>query len=151
MINIDIHESFTLDIDPSSLIRAAEAVMNIQKAGPNVDLTIVIEDNDKLHELNYQFLGIDQPTDVLSFPANETDPETGNLYLGDVIISYPMAQSQAAKADHPVDDELQLLVIHGVLHLLGYDHQEETEKEFMWAIQNSLIKQLNLSIHSLPE
>lgn len=151
MINIEVCESFTPYIDPTLLSRTAEAVMKDRKAGLDVDLTIVIEDNDKLRELNCQFLGIDEPTDVLSFPANETDPETGNLYLGDVIISYPMAKSQAAKANHSVDDELQILVIHGILHLFGYDHQEEADKEVMWSIQNSLLKQLNPSITNLPE
>lgn len=151
MINIEVCESFAPYVDITLLSRTAEAVMKDQKAGLDVDLTIVIEDNDKLRELNCQFLGIDEPTDVLSFPANETDPETGNLYLGDVIISYPMAKSQAAKANHSVEDELQILVIHGILHLFGYDHQEEADKEAMWSIQNSLLKQLNPSITNLPE
>jgi len=80
---------------------------------------VVISSDAQLLELNRQYLGIEAPTDVLSFQADELDPETGRRYLGDVIISYPRAQAQAEVGGHAVLDELQLLVVHGVLHLLG--------------------------------
>jgi probable rRNA maturation factor len=84
----------------------------------------------------------------LSFLAGETDPETDLIYLGDVLISYQRAQVQAAAGGHPVEDELQLLVVHGVLHLLGFDHAEETEKAKMWAEQSKILSQLGCSITS---
>ena len=88
-------------------------------------------------------MGLDEPTDVLSFSAREKDPDTGQLYLGDIIISYPRAEAQAAAGKHLVLAEVQLLTMHGLLHLLGYDHVEEEQKQAMWAIQSSILNQLH--------
>jgi probable rRNA maturation factor len=92
--------------------------------------------------LNRQYLGVDAPTDVLSFPVGEVDPESEALYLGDILISYPQALAQAEAAGHPVQAELQLLVVHGTLHLLGYDHAEEDEKTLMWKAQDEILARL---------
>jgi len=81
---------------------------------------------------------------VLSFPASETDPETGARYIGDIIISVPYAARSAEKAGHPVESELQLLVVHGVLHLLGHDHAEPKEKARMWKAQAEILELLGL-------
>ena len=99
------------------------------------DLSIVITGDDQLQELNRKFLGVDAPTDVLSFPTDEDDPDSGVRYLGDILISYPRAAAQANSGGHPIQDELQLLVVHGVLHLLGYDHSEPSERARMWEVQ----------------
>jgi probable rRNA maturation factor len=109
-----------------------------------VDLSIVLTDNARLHELNLNYLGIDSPTDVLSFPASETDPETGARYIGDILISVPRAQEQADGADHPLESEVQLLIVHGMLHLLGYDHAEPDEKARMWQAQSEILESLGL-------
>jgi probable rRNA maturation factor len=102
-------------------------------------LTLVLTGDEAIQELNRQYLGFDSPTDVLSFPAGEVDPETQEFYLGDVILSYPRAQAQAAAAGHPLEAELQLLTVHGVLHLLGYDHAERQEKDLMWSEQDRIL------------
>jgi probable rRNA maturation factor len=86
---------------------------------------------------------------VLSFPASETDgseidPETGARYIGDIIISVPYAARGAAKAGHPLEAELQLLVVHGVLHLLGHDHAKPREKAKMWKAQAEILESLGL-------
>ena len=81
---------------------------------------------------------------MLSFPADFTDPETEAPYLGDILISFPRAKSQADTIGHSVIDELQVLVVHGVLHLLGYDHAIPEEKEEMWTIQREIFQQLGL-------
>ena len=94
----------------------------------SADMTIVLTDDEQLHELNREYLGVDAPTDVLSFPAAESDPETGTTYLGDILISIPRATQQAQAAGHSVEDEVQLLVVHGTLHLLGHDHATAMEK-----------------------
>ncbi|HUI88614.1 MAG TPA: rRNA maturation RNase YbeY [Anaerolineales bacterium] len=109
------------------------------------DLTIVLTDDARLQEFNRDYLGIDAPTDVLSFPASETDPETGAHYLGDILISVPRAEVQAQSAGHPLESEVQLLVVHGVLHLLGYDHAEAKEKTKMWKAQAEVLERLGLS------
>ncbi len=107
-----------------------------------VILTVVISTDAQLQELNRQYLGVDSPTDVLSFPAGELDPESEAMYLGDILISYPRALAQAEAAGHAVQAELQLLVVHGTLHLLGFDHAEEDDKALMWKTQEEILAQL---------
>ena len=92
-----------------------------------------------MSELNSQFRGIESTTDVLSFPAGESDPESDEIYLGDVIISYTQAAGQAKKGGHSIESELLLLVVHGMLHLLGYDHADKVEKESMWAVKARIL------------
>jgi len=117
----------------------------------SAELTIVITSDEQLQDLNRQFLDIDAPTDVLSFPAHELDPDSGQNYLGDVIISYPQALKQANNAGHDVLEELCLLTVHGVLHLLGYDHAEQGQKDEMWALQAQILDALSCTLHKLPE
>jgi probable rRNA maturation factor len=111
------------------------------------DVTLVITDDEGIRELNRDFLDRDAATDVLAFAAQEqagdfvTAPEAG-AYLGDVIVSYPRAVAQAEELGHPVGLELDLLVVHGVLHLLGYDHATEEEKAIMWVRQDAILKDL---------
>ena len=153
MINTVIAETFIPLVETSKLETAAQAVLQHQQAPLDSDLSIVIEDDVYLHQLNLDFLKIDAPTDVLSFPAgeNEVDPDTDQAYLGDVIISYPRAAEQASAAGHTVLDEMQLLVVHGVLHLLGHDHAEDEEKAVMWSAQREILAALNVKIARLPE
>jgi probable rRNA maturation factor len=101
-----------------------------------------------LHQLNLEYRGIDTPTDVLAFSAREDLREPGvvfvvapeaEAYLGDVIISYPRATRQAEVAGHSVANELCLLAVHGVLHLLGYDHATAEEESAMWAVQDAVL------------
>jgi probable rRNA maturation factor len=110
----------------------------------------VITDDQHLHQLNKQFRDVDAPTDVLSFPAGHVDPENGTRYLGDILISFPRAESQASAADHSFMEELQLLVVHGILHLLGYDHASEDEKERMWLAQAEILGQLGIGDTLIP-
>ncbi|HNS64143.1 MAG TPA: rRNA maturation RNase YbeY, partial [Anaerolineaceae bacterium] len=135
MINIAIEVDHVIDIDNSWLEKVASYALNFQSPKPNVDLSIIITDNNLLQELNREYLGIDAPTDVLSFNVDEIDPETGNYYLGDIIISYQKANEQAVTAGHEIQSELSLLIIHGVLHLLGMDHDTPESQEPMWKIQ----------------
>ena len=146
MIYTTIEEPFTNLVDPSALESAGRLALECAEAPADSVLTVVISDDEQLAELNSQYLGIDAPTDVLSFPVNEVDPDTGARYLGDVLISYPRAQAQAEAGGHAVLDELQLLVVHGVLHLLGYDHAAEMDKERMWAVQADALKRLGCSV-----
>jgi len=130
---------------PAALIeRAAQAALTHQKESLDVNLSVVLTDNRRLHKLNRDYLGIDAPTDVLSFPASEADPETGARYLGDILISVPYARKGAKEAGHPLESELQLLVVHGVLHLLGHDHAKPKEKAKMWKAQRDILESLGL-------
>lgn len=148
MINIAIEVDHVIDIDNSWLEKVASYALNFQSPKPNVDLSIIITDNDLLQELNREYLGIDAPTDVLSFNVDEIDPETGNYYLGDIIISYQKANEQAVTAGHEIQSELSLLVIHGVLHLLGMDHDTPESQEPMWKIQDQILSNMGLNLVS---
>ena len=143
MIHIDINPSLQTDLASDMLERAAQAVLAHQST--DGDLTIVLTDDAQLHELNRDYLNIDAPTDVLSFPAFETDPETARRYLGDILISVPRAAQQAQTAGHALEAEVQLLAVHGTLHLLGYDHAEAEEKNRMWKAQAEILESLGLS------
>lgn len=140
MILIEIPETLPISLDPAILKQAAQATLQATGFPTISDLTIVLANDAQLRQLNKQFLGVDDPTDVLSFPAGEVDPETDRPYLGDVLISVDRAQTQAL--DHLLEDELRLLVVHGVLHLLGYDHAEEAEKILMWRVQREILRGL---------
>jgi len=137
-------------IDRDLLIKTAHQVLLITGREGDVNLTIVIGDDRLLHSLNQDFREIDAPTDVLAFPSDETDPDTGIQYLGDVILSYPRAAAQAEAGGHEVGAEMQLLVVHGTLHLLGYDHHKAQDKDVMWALQAQILTKLGCAITPPP-
>ncbi|MGZ6346481.1 MAG: rRNA maturation RNase YbeY, partial [Anaerolineales bacterium] len=115
-----------------------------QQSAPDVDLSLVLTGDSQIQALDQEFLKKDAPTDVLSFPSSETDPETGRRYLGDIIISVPQAEAQSSAAGHSLEAELSLLVIHGVLHLLGHDHAGVRDKARMWAAQSEVLAILGI-------
>jgi len=140
MINLELNFPF-----PENLLeRAARAALEHEPESLECDLSIVLTDDARLQQLNRDYLGIDAPTDVLSFPASETDPQTGARYIGDILISMPRAQSQADAAGHPLESEVQLLAVHGVLHLLGHDHANPEQKALMWRTQAEILESLGL-------
>jgi probable rRNA maturation factor len=140
MIHIESENSFPQDL----LERAARTALEHEAQSLDSELSIILTDDARLHELNLNYLGVDAPTDVLSFPASETDPETGARYIGDILISIPRAQTQADVAGHSLESEVQLLVVHGVLHLIGHDHAEAEEKTRMWKAQAEILETLGL-------
>jgi len=93
---------------------------------PEVNLTFV--DDKEITRLNQQYRNIDGPTDVLSFPMNEKNPD-GKFCLGDIVISVPKALKQSRQKKHTLEKELKLLAIHGFLHLLGYEHFKGIENQ----------------------
>ncbi len=141
-IQVRVDEAFAGQVDASALRQAAEATLTHQGISGSVALSIWVRDDEALRVWNRRFRGVDAPTDVLSFPDGEEDPESGAVYLGDVLISYPRALAQAEAGGHAVNDELTLLVVHGVLHLLGHDHATPAEKERMWAAQREILQAL---------
>ena len=142
MIFLEKIEGLTPDISANLVEDTALKTLKHQSAPADADLTIVLSDDIQLQELNHQWMGVDAPTDVLSFPSDETDPESGNRYLGDILISVQRAAEQAKTAGHTVEAEVQLLVVHGVLHLLGHDHAEASEKAKMWQAQDAIVAAL---------
>ncbi len=131
MFDIEIQNDNAYPIEETRLIEAAFKVLTMENAAPNSGMTIVFTDDDHVESLNRQFRDVDAPTDVLSFPAEQLPEELAEEldeppYLGDLVIGFPYASAQAARENHDLMDSLSLLVIHGTLHLLGYDH--ETQK-----------------------
>jgi probable rRNA maturation factor len=146
MISINISETVTKQLDRGliDIPRIEKAIeVTLEQAGrPDGDLTILITDDEHIQQLNRDYLDIDEPTDVLSFPADYTDPDTNSIYLGDVILSYQRASEQVEAERHSLVHELELLVVHGVLHLFGYDHIESKDKQRMWSIQGKILSLL---------
>ncbi|MGC9335074.1 MAG: rRNA maturation RNase YbeY [Anaerolineae bacterium] len=144
-VEIQVAPAFADSVSEDRLQQAVEMVLRHEDEPGEV--TVVVTDDEGIRELNRDFLGIDEPTDVLSFGIQKdsgpfvASPEAGK-YLGDVIVSYPRAEEQAVEQGYPVQRELELLVVHGVLHLLGYDHAEEEEKAHMWTRQDDILTRL---------
>ncbi|GAP14717.1 probable rRNA maturation factor YbeY [Longilinea arvoryzae] len=150
-MNILINDEFAGAIKEDTINKTVLAVLKHEEVSEESDVSIVIDDDTRLQELNSQFLGIDAPTDVLSFPSDEVDPDSGVPYLGDIIISKPRAQAQAEEAGHALEAEVQLLIVHGMLHLLGYDHADEEQKREMWDRQKEILTTLDVHLSRLPD
>jgi probable rRNA maturation factor len=106
------------------------------------DLSISIVTLDEMRELNSRWMDEDGPTDVLSFPMDEVSlGEHGPAILGDIVLCPAYAKKGAAKVGSTLDEELQLLVIHGLLHLLGLDHRESDEEAAMFALQGEILRE----------
>ena len=103
-------------------------------------------DDETIHEINREYRGVDRPTDVISFPAEEGEeilaPPDG--FIGDIVISYPRAEEQSAEYGHSVRRELSFLAVHGTLHLLGYDHMKEEEAGEMFALQDEILDEMGI-------
>ncbi|MCB8945626.1 MAG: rRNA maturation RNase YbeY [Ardenticatenaceae bacterium] len=131
------------------LATAVSHTLTHQQIAPPAQLTLLLTDDKTIQQLNRNYRQVNAPTDVLSFPDGDILPGTNTPYLGDIAISVPYAAHQAAQTGHDLAAELQLLAIHGTLHLLGHDHGEPEEKATMWAAQQTILDQLGLS-HVTP-
>ncbi|HEX9012515.1 MAG TPA: rRNA maturation RNase YbeY [Anaerolineaceae bacterium] len=151
MIEFQIRENAGMPGLGTVARRAAAAALAHEGQPDTVEMTVVLTGDQEIQALNKQFLGNDAPTDVLSFPSGETDPESGAVYLGDMIISVERAKLQAMVAGHSLAAEIELLVVHGVLHLLGYDHGEEGEKRRMWSAQAHILESIGNPIRDPAE
>ena len=108
---------------------------------PECELTVAFIDDKEMEELHIKWMDLPGSTDVMSFPMDElrpNDPEPG--ILGDIVISPVFARAQAEKAGHSFEHEIKILAAHGLLHLLGYDHQELDEEKIMFALQEDLVR-----------
>ncbi|MBN1250006.1 MAG: rRNA maturation RNase YbeY [Anaerolineae bacterium] len=154
--HIEIHVEDTVDLlDVQPLDDAVRLTLMVQDVAQSCEVVVVITDDAALEDLNLRFRGTPGPTDVLSFANESRGPfSMGSAefppYLGDIVISMDRAREQAAAAGVALEAELQLLAVHGTLHLLGYDHADERQKERMWAIQSEILRMLGVSIPS-PE
>jgi probable rRNA maturation factor len=144
---IFIHSDPDDEMTVQDLEKVADATLTYLNA-PEGDLTLVFTDVRTIQNLNRDFAGENRPTDVLSFSNGDTDTETGKIYYGDVVLSIPIAERQAKEAGHSLREELTLLIIHGVLHILGFDHLEKDDQQMMWSIQDEILSRLGSKIVS---
>ena len=143
---------------PEDLTFPQEIIDNVTTAAETVgklygvengEVSVTLTNNEYIHQLNKQYRGIDRPTDVLSFALNESEePEIEDgpdvNVLGDLIISVERAQEQAADYGHSVRRDVAFLTVHGMLHLLGYDHMEEADRLEMEAEQRFVMEKLGI-------
>lgn len=149
---VDIQNDADYPISAESLIRAVQTVLTAHDVSPEAEMTVVITDDDEVQSLNRQFRDVDAPTDILSFPADEPPIRMPDEppYLGDLIIAYPYAKAQAEKVGQDIQQNLSLLVVHGTLHLLGYDHNTPDNKAVMWEKQAQALHILGIPESLLP-
>jgi probable rRNA maturation factor len=122
-------------------VQAAVRAALRHEGAPDGELTVVLASAERARDLNRRFAAEDQAADVLSFP-DWTNGDEGLRYFGDVVIAVPLAESQADAAGHSLSDEMALLAVHGVLHLLGHDHAGRAEREKMEAAQREILAAL---------
>lgn len=150
-VDVRIDGRYRGQVDPKALRQAADATLEQQRFEAACELTVLITGDEVLRDLNRRHRGLDESTDVLAFP-NETqgpfvDAPGVPRYLGDVIISFPQAKTQATGAGNDPSAELQLLVVHGILHLLGHDDQTGPDCARMWQAQQAVLDQLDVEVH----
>ncbi len=151
-IDILFDEGFEDCLDEERLRKIIEAALKAENVGDNVEMSLLVTGQEKIHQLNKEYRGKDKPTDVLSFAMqDELPPEDGEeltfiappdgiKHLGEIIISYPQAVIQAEEHSHSAEKEAAVLTVHGVLHLLGYDHIEDEEAEEMEAREKIILE-----------
>jgi probable rRNA maturation factor len=152
--DITIEIEADLPVAAAELRAVVEMALLAALAGEETaaELSVLFTGSDHIQQLNRDFLGTDKPTDVLSFPAGVALP--GMVlpgmprYLGDIAIAVPVALAQAEAAGHGFLDEVALLVVHGLLHLLGYDHATPDEQAAMWQVQDAVLAELGLALRS---
>ncbi len=148
-IFIQIPAAYSKKISKNIILSSVtETLKEIQKT--NCGLSVVLVSDARIRRLNNEYRGFDTITDVLSFSSELSEIENPDRvnevqYLGDIIISFPQAARQADQGNHSVGSEIALLTIHGVLHLLGYDHDTQENKQMMWRLQNKMLDLLGFS------
>lgn len=160
-INIECETEILPGIAYEEIInRVVNAAMDYEQCPYEAEVNVLLTDNAAIHEINKEYRGIDAPTDVLSFPAAEYDtpadfealeeqpdcfhPETGELLLGDIVISVEKVIAQAKEYGHSRERELGFLVAHSMLHLFGYDHMEDNERMVMEEKQRVILEGIGL-------
>jgi probable rRNA maturation factor len=146
-VSIEIDNESGTTVDTDAVLACARYALDEMGVNPMAELSILLVDLAYMAELNHRWMGGDGPTDVLAFPMEEgtIDPGPNELgggeptLLGDVVLCPEVAARQAEQASHETADELDMLTVHGVLHLLGYDHAEPDEEREMFALQTKLL------------
>ena len=129
-MNVFLANEQEVSVDDRRLTALARHVLVSEGVGSQIELSLLLVSRDHIRQLNARFANEDHPTDVLAFPMMEDDDEEESL-LGDVVLCPEVAEENAAKLQNSVSRELDTLVVHGTLHLLGYDHQKDEDRTKM--------------------
>jgi probable rRNA maturation factor len=156
-MTIEVANESGFQVDEIILVSVARYVLDRMRINPLAELSILLVDVDAMTELHVKWMDEPGPTDVMSFPMDELDtarrPDEsgpGPALLGDVVLCPAVAGEQATRAGHSVQDELHLLTVHGVLHLLGYDHAEDPEAERMETLETKVLASMGVANPYLP-
>ncbi|WOO36426.1 rRNA maturation RNase YbeY [Anaerocolumna sp. AGMB13020] len=162
-LNIEYETEIKLEIDYETIIsKVVDMAMDTEECPYEAELNVILTDNEEIRNINKSYREVDAPTDVLSFPMvdyetpadfshledNSDDyfnPETGELLLGDIIVSVEKVTAQAQEYGHSEERELGFLVAHSMLHLFGYDHMEEEERKAMEEKQRIILDKLGIT------
>lgn len=148
-MTIEINNETDFECDERSLVEQAEFALSRLRVHPNAELSMVIVDEDTIAELHERWMNEPGPTDVMSFPMDELRPDLDEPvqgHLGDIVLCPAVAERQAEAAGHSFRDEMGVLVTHGILHLLGYDHVEAEEERLMFGLQGQLVAEWKHSL-----
>jgi len=147
-MSVEVSNESGIDVSEAELVSVARFVIDRMDVNPAAELSMLLVDTAAMADLHVRWMDLPGPTDVMSFPMDELEPggrpdapEPGPSMLGDIVLCPEFAARQAAAAGHSLSHELALLTIHGVLHLLGYDHGEPAEKREMFALQDRLLQE----------
>ncbi|WP_122820315.1 rRNA maturation RNase YbeY [Varibaculum vaginae] len=143
-MSVEVLNETEYQIDGVEFQELADYVLEAMHVSPAVEMSLIFVESDVIAALHKRWLDLEGPTDVMSFPMDELRPGNADSpteagILGDIVICPQVAQEQAARAGHSSTEEMLLLTVHGILHLLGYDHAEKEEEKEMFALQRKLL------------
>ena len=143
-MTIEIRNETTAVVDEREFVELSRFVFEAMHLHPATEMSIIFVDEEAMEKLHVQWLDLPGPTDVMSFPMDELTPGTpehpaAEGLLGDVVLCPSVAAKQAAESGHSAAEEMLLLTVHSILHLLGYDHMEEDERTVMFDLQRKLL------------
>ncbi|MCU1570007.1 MAG: rRNA maturation RNase YbeY [Naasia sp.] len=143
-MSVELNNESGIDVDEAAIQRLVTFALDSLHVHPDAEVAVVFVDEAAMEQLHVQWMDEPGPTDVLSFPMDELRPgteehETPAGLLGDIVVCPQVAQGQAEQAGHSLLDEIQLLTVHGLLHLLGFDHAEAEEEQEMFALQRDIL------------
>src|SRR5690606_35488452 len=144
-MSIDVNNESGTEVDEQAILDIARYALTRMRIHPLSELSVIVVDSAAMEQLHVQWMDLPGPTDVMSFPMDELRPpqredeDAPQGLLGDIVLCPEVARRQGAQAPtaHTMDEELQLLTVHGVLHLLGYDHEDPAERTEMFGLQKA--------------
>lgn len=150
-MSIEIANESGVDVDETSVVSAARFALDRMEVNSLAELSVSFVTSDVMADLHQRWMDLSGPTDVMAFPMDELDPrdaDSSSALLGDIVLCPEFAKEQARNAGHSLDAELHLLTVHGVLHLLGYDHAEPDEEREMFGLQQRILDEFQEAVSS---